>query len=196
MIRSITPIFSTLLAVLIFFFVIQPKYEEAKAVRVETDQYNTAATQYTVFNAEVQERLLKRDNIKTADRNRLDLLVPESLDDTRMLVDIDAIARESGVIITNIQTTNDDVDASSLVSKNTQTSNPGTVPVNDELRTSDITLDVMGEYDAFKKFLQGIETSLSIMHVVEMTFSKSDGDFNIFTVTLRTYALPDSTYNN
>lgn len=188
--RSLTPLLSIIIAILIFVFLVQPKYEEAKRIRNETAEYDTATKQYTFFNARVQDLLLKRDAVKVSDRERLDLLVPKVLDETRVLVDIENMMRQNNLLLGRVETKNDNVDVSGMISGSSEKRITDGAAQSGDLLTSDLTFDVIGEYADFKNFLRAVESSLTIMHVTKIKFSQSDSSFQIFTVTVRTYALP------
>lgn len=196
MIRATTPIFSIVIAILIFFFVIQPKFDEIKLLRTETDEYNAATAQYAAFNAKVQELILKRDSVKISDRDRLDLLIPEKINDTRLLVDVEAIAKKNNVFLVGVETSNDNIDPSSLTAANSEGQTENEIESSNDLLTSEITFTLIGEYFDFKNFLRDIETSITLMHITKIHVAGNSEKFKLFNVTVRTYALPDSGNNN
>ena len=79
---------------------------------------------------------------------------------------------------------------------NTQKSNKSTTPEaqNSENRliTNDISFDVIGTYDQFKNFLSEIESSLTFMEVKTISFNATEGAFQQYSVTVQTYALPNT----
>ncbi len=196
MIRATTPIFSIVIAILIFFFVIQPKFDEIKLLRTETDEYNAATAQYAAFNAKVQELILKRDSVKISDRDRLDLLIPEKINDTRLLVDVEAIAKKNNVFLVGVETSNDNIDPSSFTATNSEGQTESEIESSNDLLTSEITFTLIGEYFDFKNFLRDIETSITLMHITKIHVAGNSEKFKLFNVTVRTYALPDSGNNN
>lgn len=188
--RSITAILSIIIAILIFVFITQPKYAEVLSVRAEIDEYKSATEKYIAFNAKVQELRLKRDSVKVSERDRLSMLIPSSIEDTRILVDIETMATRNNLLLGSVKTEGDDIDVESLSQGSQTAGGADAKTTGEELRTSEITFEVVGMYADFKNFLRELETSLTLMEVIEIEFTKDESDFDTFGLKVRTYALP------
>jgi hypothetical protein len=188
MMRTLTPVLSLLIAVLLFFFFTQPAFTEVSALQAEIDEYQDAAESYVEFSKILEEKLNVKQNRAAIESERLDRLVPDAIDDTRLLVDLEAMAESHNMLFGNIAV--EGGDAELLSSKETE-GGEFVETGSGELSATDISFDVIGTYEQFKDFLRDIEQSLTVLEVVGITFSATDGDFQQFSVTVRTYALPE-----
>ncbi|MFZ2253260.1 MAG: hypothetical protein WAW13_03770 [Minisyncoccia bacterium] len=184
--RTLTPLLSIIVAVLVIVFVTKPKYEELKLIRTETDEYRVATEKYAIYNAKIQELLLIRDSVNLNDKKRLDTLAQPQLDVTQLLVDIEHMAIRSNITIENVDVL-DKIHGSAGVSGRQTESIESS---SEEVQFAEVTLSLGGTYLDFKNFLKSVETSLTLMEVTKMTLNQKEGDDYSFTVTIRTYALP------
>ncbi|MCF7815726.1 MAG: hypothetical protein K9M10_03330 [Candidatus Pacebacteria bacterium] len=186
--RTLTPFLSIIIAILLFLFFTQPNYEEVKNLQKETEEYVSATEKYNNFNTRIEELLTRKDSIKESQKKMLDLLVPKSIDDTRTLVDLKVLAEKNGLLFGNVSIEGGDIQlqAKSTSGNKAKVSTTG----SKELVTSDISFEVIGFYPQFKDFLRDIESSLTIMEVVDITFTSNESRFQQFSVKIRTYALP------
>lgn len=180
MMRTITPVLSVLIAGLLFFFFTQPRFDELKAVQTQIDAYQKATEGYKAFSGTLESKLSAMRNRSALESERLNLLIPDKIDETRFLVDLEKMAKNNNMLFGNIK----------VESKDSVLGNGDTGAVSDELRTADISFEVIGTYDQFKELLRDIESSIAILEVVEISFKASDDIFQQFAITVRTYALP------
>lgn len=184
--RTLTPLLSVIVAILVIVFITKPKYEEVKVVRTETDEYRVATEKYAIYNAKIQELLLVRDSVNLKDKERLDTLAQAELDVTRLLVDVENMAVRANMNIENVEVL-DKIHGSAGASGRKA---EGIIPSSDEVQFAEVTLSLTGTYLNFKNFLTSVETSLSLMEVTKMTVDQKEGNEYSFKVTVRTYALP------
>lgn len=175
-------------AIGIFFFYTKPAYDEAQVKRGEIAQYDAALLKAT----ELQERkqaLLKRYNeFLPEDRDRLQKLLPDHVDNVRLILDLDNIASRRGMALQNV------VVSTPGAGQSTQTA-VGTISASkqkyDVLTTKFTT---QGTYPAFQQLIADLETSLRIVDLVSLRISQSNIEAGgeplySFEVTLRTYWL-------
>lgn len=182
--RTLTPILSLLIAVFLYTLFTQPMYDQVVALEQEVAEYKRATEQYQVFSAELQEKISIKENRSAYDSERLDMLVPEEVNDVRLLVDLEAMAESQNLLFGNIAIDSGDTELSG------QSSNEAKVQAQDELRTTDITFEVVGTYEQFKNLLRNIENSLQLLEVTNVGFAVTEGLFQQFTITVRAYAFP------
>lgn len=184
--RTLTPLLSIIVAVLVIVFITKPKYEEVKMVRTETDEYRVATEKYAVYNAKIQELLLIRDSVNLKDKERLETLAPSELDVTHLLVDLENMAIRSNISVENVEVLDKIHGSSGVRGRQTESVEPS----SEEMQFAEVTLSLSGTYINFKNFLKTVETSLTLMEVTKMTLNQKEGDEYSFNVTIRTYALP------
>ncbi len=196
MIRTITPMLSILVAILIFIFVVKPNYNDILHIRTEIEAYKHATEQYAVYNSAVDSLKLIKNSTKLDQRQKLDALVPKTLDDSHLLVDLEQIIIRNNLLLGRVNAANDKNSKPVELGKDktarteeTDATNPSNL--RSTLSTLDVTFDVMGSYSDFKNFLEDIEKSVTLMEVTNISFKNNEEGFNLYTVTVRTYGLPE-----
>jgi hypothetical protein len=184
MFRTLTPIFSIVIAVAVFFFFAQPMFSEIKVVQDETNEYRIAVEKASEFNQLLQSLISKRNAFSARERERLEALVPDNIDEVKLLVDLEGIAKSHGMLLGNI-----------MVSELT----PATATADDEgsridsresFSSVDISFDVIGNYEQLRSVLTDIERSLVLMEIVNITFESSSFDLQQYSITVRAYGFP------
>jgi Tfp pilus assembly protein PilO len=185
MFRTITPILSILIALFVFFFFVQPRLDTIKVIRAETEKYDDAVNRATELNALLSNLLAQKNQITNFDQDRLSALVPSEVDEVKLLVDLNEIARSHNMLIGNIMVEQSGVNSFAEV----QTGNADAVTIED-FAYSDISFGLIGTYEQFKAMLQDMEQSLVLMEIVNLAFSSGRGTLQQFDITVRAYALP------
>jgi hypothetical protein len=186
--RTLTPILSIVIAVMIFMFFTQPTFSEVTAVKTEMSEYTTAIEKYNLFSAKLEEKLSVKTNRSASDNERLDRLVPDEIDDTQILVDIEALAEKNGMLFGNISVKNNNA----TLARKTENVSQG-LPASQELASVDVTFGVIGSYEQFDTFMLDLESSLTLFEVIGLSYTASPSSFQQFDLTVRVYALPEVT---
>jgi Tfp pilus assembly protein PilO len=189
MFKSLTPILTIITAIILFVFFTQPIYEEIKLINAETADYNSTAEQYSVFNGKLQALLAKKNQINVAQLERLDTMLPATVDIPRVLIDLEYMARSKGMLFGNVVI---DSESSRLKNSRSTNANQEQNSVNKALVSSTITFDVIGRYGQFKGFLESLESSLSFMEITRISLTTSSEVFQQYSVTVRMYTLPET----
>lgn len=182
MFKSLTPALSIITAIVLFVFFTQPQYEKIKALGVEIDDYQETIQKYTEFNAKLRELMATKDGIKVDDQAKLDMMIPKEIDDARLLVDLEAMAKKHELLFGNIAT-----DAGTRGVGDTSSKN-----ASDKIVAHSVSFEVIGTYDQFKELLKEIESSLTFMEVTKISLTAASTEFQQYALTVETYALPKS----
>jgi len=183
------PIILIIVSVAIFFSFIDPKYEEVKELRDQKERNDETL----VLSKKLRERrdsLQQRfNNISDDEKGQLLKLVPETVDNVRLILDINNIAEEYGIVIKNI-----DVETQETVTESTDSAGQKFIVTNenavDRIGTITLAFSVSATYDVFIKFMNDLEQALRIVDIKEMGISvPEEGDFYDFNVKLNTYWL-------
>lgn len=190
MFKSLIPTLSITIAIVLFIFVSQPQFATISTLNQEISAYKDTTKRYQEFNAELSALMSTKNNIRISDRERIDTMIPTSIDNTRLLVDIEAMAKRNSLLFGNITietgANNFDIKKSNENVSDTQASNHST------LVTNDISFEVIGTYEQFKSFLSEIESSLTLMEVIKISLKAQNGTFQKYAITVQTYALPNT----
>jgi len=187
MMRTLTPILSLIIAVLLFIFFLKPQYAAIQDLQLEVDAYNEATMEYAEFTKAIEEKLQVIDERPVTDTVRLNKLVPEDVDDAQVLVSIESIVKKHKMLFGNVK-----IDTGEAVfgKASANAKNAKKVEVSSELRRVDLSFGVIGTYEQMKSVLKELESSLTLFDVVKIMLVTSPGKFQQFDITVRTYALP------
>lgn len=188
--HTITPILFTIIAIFVCIFIAKPKYGEATLLNTEIGEYKFAIEKYDAYNAKIQELILKRDSVNISDRTKLETLVPEKLDVTHALVDLEDMALQSNLFVENVEA-DDDLYGLAIDTGEQAQSGDSEGSQNAEIQHADATMSLIGTYEDFKNFLRITEKSLTLMDVTKLSIVQKEGGIYAFSVTFRTYALPE-----
>lgn len=189
MFRTITPIFSILAALGIFFFYVQPIYGDIRAVQDETAEYREAVERANEFNNLLANLIAQRNAFSANEMERLEAFVPDTIDVVSMLVDVEAIAAENGMSMGEIDVS----DEASLAApeEDAQSTTASNISYGDFI-TKEVSFQLIGTYDQMRDTLADLEQSLVLMDIVGFGFDVSEGDLLQFEMTVRLYALTPS----
>lgn len=184
----ILPILALLAAAGIFFVYVSPTWSgpiaAAKAAIANDDQALAAANEYA---AEQNELASARNAIDPADLERLSIFLPDSVDNVRLILDLNALAARNGLSLSNI-----DVAASAASSESSEGAAPGSIPAESAISplvSVDLSLSAVGTYSALRDFLRGIERSARLLDVRNIVVNGSNTGVYTYQMNLRLYWL-------
>ncbi len=182
---KIVPIIFLVGSGLLFFFVIDPVYNGngtdanigIKGIREEKASYDDVLARARDLQAKRDDLRNKYNSISQTDKTRLEQLLPDTLDNVRLVLDIDRIASRHGLRIKNIAV-NDG-------------SNNGSKAAPDEkgFGSATITFAVTAPYDTFLDFLSDLEDGLRLIDVTSLSIATKDPKAYDYSVTFKTYWL-------
>lgn len=184
--RFITAIFLIIGAGAVFFFYTKPAYDGLDALRAQVAQYDQALEKSKEL-LQVQSNLLAQyNNFTEEDKDRLQKLLPDTVDNIQLILDISSLAVRHGLTLENV-----DVDKVSTTNSN---SGSGTIG-GDERPYDSISLkfSTRSSYANFQAFLKDLEASLRIVDLTTLSISKGDttsgSQIYQYDITLKTYWL-------
>jgi len=188
MIRTITPIFSIVIALVIFFFFAKPMFAEIKVLQGETEQYEEAAGKAVELNQTLASLINKKRSYSADDLERLDALVPSELEEVKVLTDLSEIARSHNMLFGNIKVANAENSKATDATTDEQASTQS-LTYND-FTTTIIDFSLIGTYEQFKSFLADIEKSLVLLETTSINFDSGEGQLQQYTLSVQIYSLP------
>ncbi|NQV92928.1 type 4a pilus biogenesis protein PilO [Candidatus Kaiserbacteria bacterium] len=178
MIRLAIPVILIIVTLGLFFGYIDPTYTLIKELRAEEKTYDEALNQSRELQ-EIRDSLLSRYNtFSQQDLNRLEKLLPNHVDNVRLILDIDSIASNY-----NMRTRNVTISEVSSEDKNVIGANQNAVD------SVVLSFSVAATYENFIRFIKDLESSLRIVDFVGLSFSATEGDAFNFNISIRTYWL-------
>jgi Tfp pilus assembly protein PilO len=182
MMRFITPLILIAVSVALFVFYTDDIYQAAKEVKVQVSSYDNALNKSQELK-KVRDQLLSRRNaFVVEDVQKLKKVLPDNVDNIRLIIDINNIAARRGLTLKNLQIgeISDSAGARSSLAVGSSGEPLGSVT---------LSFAVSASYENFLVFLADIEHSLRIVDVEKIAFSASSPTVNDYSFTIRTYWL-------
>ncbi|HVB20045.1 MAG TPA: hypothetical protein VNF51_02040 [Candidatus Paceibacterota bacterium] len=184
----ILPSLALLVAVGIFFAYVNPTWSGSIAAKQATiasdDQALAAATEYT---NQQNQLAAARDAIDPTDLTGLTTLLPDSVDNVGLILDLNALAASSGLSLSSVDITSNTASTGSTNSGAVVSALPN--PVVSPVGSVDLSLSAIGTYSAFKAFLGAIEKSERLLDVQDIVIKGSDTGVYGYQMTIRIYWL-------
>lgn len=187
MIRTIIALVAFAASASIFFMYTKPEYDASGTVKAEIAQYDTALTKAAELQRLKQALLTQFNTFNPTDIERLKKMLPDHVDNVRLILDLDNLAGANGLALQNVvvstpsETGNAETAASSISS-----SRQGYDSVT-------LSFATIASYDDFLKLLSDIQVSLRIVDLVSLSLTStgpvSGAPLYNFDISLRTYWL-------
>jgi len=193
--KLISSILSIIISVALFFTVINPLYSDIKQLKIDTETYDKALNNSTELQ-NVQDSLVSSyKKIKQSDKDRLSQLLPDSINNIELILEIEKIANLHGLPIKNIKFNAGDLESDSTATNNTTNIITASTSKNLDYGIFPLDFSIEGNYDTFISFLKDLELNLRIVDVKEISFSSSssssdiDSDSYSYSLKVQTYWL-------
>ncbi|MBI3572024.1 hypothetical protein HY091_00600 [Candidatus Kaiserbacteria bacterium] len=184
MTSRILPVFALIVAALIFFGYVDSAWTgsvtAAKASIMLDNQALASASEYSTRQDELASA---RNAIDPAGLARLNAFLPDSVDNVRLILDLDALAARSGLALASIDVAGSSAPSSSA--NQTALSGAANTPVG----SVDLSLAASGSYSAFQNFLRGVESSARLLDITDLSVRGSDTGIYSYQMTIRLYWL-------
>ncbi len=179
----ILPLFAILVAIGVFFGYVRPAWSvtiaEIKTAIASDEQALAAAGAY---NTRQNALAAARDNIDPANLERLTAFLPDSVDNVGLILDMNALAARSGLTLSNLDVTSN---------APTKSEAPDVLPRpnGNPMSSIDLSLSATGTYSALQAFLVGVEKSLRLIEVQNISVRGSDTGVYAYQIKLRIFWL-------
>lgn len=182
----------------LFVVFIDPVYKENQfllADRVKLAEALDKARELQKVHEQLEE---KRKSILASDLERLERLLPDRVENVRLILDIDQIANRYGLTITNLQFENKNKTQKQEVVETQRggfarpvIQEQGRVGTKEDSDLQSLTFEftISSSYGQFLKFMKDIESSLRLVDIVGISLSSDEADFYDFKVKIATYWL-------
>ncbi len=175
MFRLIIPIILIIGSIAGFSVMVNPAYKESKALQAQIDSYDQALANSRSLENERDKLTQRFNSMSSNDINRLQKLLPDSVDNIRLILEIEKLASPYGMALKDVR-----YDAKAEDAKKNSDAGTGASSAaqggqgkntNKEYGSWDLEFTVDGSYNDFLNFLQDLEHNLRIVDVVSVKFS-------------------------
>jgi Tfp pilus assembly protein PilO len=172
--RFILPLILIGISITSFFLFVDPFYKEMGTLREKISSYDSALDNSKALEKE-RDSLIKKSNAFNKDNlEKLSKLLPDSVDNIRLILEIEKIASPYGMVLKDVKY--DTVDekekaANKLVGLQANTQQVA----RKDYGVWELGFSIQGTYGNFYNFVKDLEKNLRIVDVVSVDFSSNTG---------------------
>ncbi len=167
MTRFILPIIFIGISIGGFFMFTNPIYQELPVLRAELDSYNEALNNSKALENERDKLTSKFNSISKEDLEKLEKLLPDNIDNIRLILEIEKIASPYGMALKDVK-----YNAEEPVEANAkQAGSGGKLETNKDYKVLNMEFSVSGPYNNFINFTKDLESNLRIVDISSISFS-------------------------
>ena len=179
----ILPVLALLVSIGIFFVYVSPAWSgtiaATKAAIALDDQALTAADEYA---AQQNALASARNAINPENLTRLATLLPDSVDNVGLILDLNALAARSGFSLVNVDVVTD-------AATSAQNAAGALAGARNPIGSINLSLSAVGTFAALQSFLGGVERSARLLDVQDIVVKGSDTGVYTYQMALRLYWL-------
>lgn len=178
--KNIISIILVIVAIALFALFTNPRYAVVRELSVEQERFDSALDRSKELVALRDALLSKYNNIKSEDLERVDTMLPDSIDTVRLIIDINTLASRYGMSLNDISIgLPDEVQADGALG-----------PSSEDFGRLSLSFSVASNYDRFRAFLADLERSLRLIDITSLSFEEPEiGGLTSYNVTFTTYWL-------
>jgi len=173
MTRFILPIVLIGIALCVFFMFANPIYNDISALKIQATSYNEALDNSKALESE-RDILTAKDNaINPNDLAKLQKLLPDNVDNIRLILEIEQIATPYGMALTDVKygTTSSSASVSAPAVAATVQGGQAANSVPSGYGIFDLEFSTSGTYNNFINFTKDLESNLRIVDISSIDFS-------------------------
>lgn len=171
------PVILVFLSAGVFVGFTDKRYQAVKVLQSEQAKLLESRDALDLLAKQIEALLEQEKGIEQGDLARLRELLPDAVDNIRLILDIDQVAAKHGLVIKNVKV--GDISGST---------NPSSTDVA-KVGSVTISFSVSATYDIFRSFVNDLEKSLRLVDISSIALKTSDKGVYEYNLTLRTYWL-------
>jgi Tfp pilus assembly protein PilO len=182
--KSFTPLILIVASVGIFFLYIDPLYQnEIKERRNQIAEYDSLLANARELLEKDAEISTKYNSINPTDIENLEKLLPDTIDNVRLIIDLQGIARNNGLTLSGLSLSESSNASAEQARRSIATAG------EQSYGSITVSFGVTASYEAFMVFLKDLEQSLRLIDVVNLSVAASPTGFYNYSLTIKTYWL-------
>ena len=181
------------LAIAAFFFYTKPAYDSTLTAREAMTEYDRALQKAAELTELKQRLLLRYNDFDPAQIDRLHKLLPDHVDNVRLVLDLDNLALQHGLALENVI-------INGVGAEEKSKTVIGGASLRGDYDSLTMRFSTNGTYPNFVSFMESLETSLRIVDLVSLSLEATglsqpsvggnpEEPVYRFSITLRTYWL-------
>lgn len=169
----------------IFTVFIHPRFATISALRTQLAEYQTELKTAQELQSQREQLIATYNSIQKVDLDNIRTLLPDSVDNIRLIIQLDALAQKNG--LSTVRSVS--YDAGSTVKSTTAAPNPEDAH---PYGTFKISFETTGQYKNFLAFIADVEANLRLVDITGVTFQPTTDKNGV--VTSMTYKVNITTY--
>jgi hypothetical protein len=158
------------LAIAVFAFFIDPQYDEVRQLLKQKEENNTMLGLSKDLKSKRDNLHDAFDNISAEERQELEKLLPDTVDNVRLILAIDDIATQYGISIKNIGVgaegqNNNGTNESANTLNGGSRNDVSSVDTSGNIGTIKLTFTIDATYKEFLSFIEDLEGALRIVDI-------------------------------
>jgi Tfp pilus assembly protein PilO len=176
--KFIMPIILIIISVAGFFMFTNPFYDGVKELRLQAASYDEALANSKALENERDKLTQKYNAIDRDDLVKIQKLLPENIDNIRLILEIEQIALPYGMSLKDIKYSADDTTKKSAT-EGSEEGAPVAARSADQSSGKaygiwDLEFSTVGSYSNFLNFTRDLEENLRIVDIASIQFSSAD----------------------
>lgn len=169
MMQFIMPIILIGISVAVFFVYSNPIYNDMGGLRTQIESYDKALSNSKVLKNEIDKLTTKFNSIDKDDLEKIQKLLPENIDNIRLILEIEDIAKPYGMALKNIKynpTSKDVPTAEGEIQRNEED-----LAAPKDYGIWDLEFSTSGTYNNFLNFTRDLQGNLRIVDISSIQFA-------------------------
>ncbi|MFA5840690.1 MAG: hypothetical protein WC847_00215 [Candidatus Paceibacterota bacterium] len=168
-------------ALALFFVFANPIFNDISTLNLEVASYNSALDNSKMLENERDKLTAKYNAINPENLAKLQRLLPENVDNIRLILEIEQIAFPYGMVLKDVKYNVIDPKAAALALAVGNAVQGGGVAkvVPKDYGIFDLEFSTTGTYDNFINFTKDLESNLRIVDISSIVFSSDTGNVGI-----------------
>lgn len=183
MMRFIMPIVLIGIATSVLFIFADPLYKDISTLKIQAASYNDALNNAKALENERDKLTSKYNSINPDNLMKLVKLLPENVDNIRLILEIEQIASPYGMVLKDVKYNTTDTDATTAATDAIQGGGVAK-PIPKDYGIFDLEFSISGSYNNFINFTKDLESNLRIVDISSIAFSSNtSADINAQTTS-------------
>jgi Tfp pilus assembly protein PilO len=163
----------------LFFAFITPTYSDVQSLQAENGHLSEALDKSRELQSVRDTLRAKYNTFSSGDLDKLQKLVPDHIDNIRLILDVESIAKSHNITVNQFAFSGDGGTGPGSSSETAGGAYGSII----------FQFSVTTDYDTFKAFMNDIEHSLRVIDIIALGIDPSDSGKNTYQVSIRTYWL-------
>jgi len=168
--KNVIPILLIVVAIGIFYTFTDSRIAGIQATAAQNSDYLSAINNSVQLITERDSVVKQYNAISSTDQARLNTMLPDNVDNVRLIIDVNGIAAQHGFSLQNITTSADSTASSnSGGSGNGLSESSGATGSTGATGIVTISFSFTASYDNFIAFMQDVQSSLRILDISQLS---------------------------